>query len=77
MNRVSKTRRITANLPIHLLAEATNVTHTGVTETIIQGPKLLKKSSAYDKVQALKGRLKLEINIEESLRTHGASRLVV
>lgn len=66
MNGSNKLRRITANLPADLLREATQVTHSGITETLIQGLKLLKRSSAFEKAQVLKGKLHLEIDIEES-----------
>ena len=59
-------RRVTANLPIDLLKEATAVTHSGITETLIQGLRLIKRSSAYEKAQALKGKLVLEVDLESS-----------
>ncbi|MEW6055792.1 MAG: hypothetical protein AB1540_04185 [Bdellovibrionota bacterium] len=66
MKGSQKNKRITANLPADLLKEAIEVTQNGITETLIQGLRLIKRSSAYEKAQALKGKLHLEIDIEES-----------
>ncbi len=62
----TKIKRTTANLPLDLLKEATKVTGKGITETLIDGLLMIKRSSAFAKAQALKGKLKLEIDIEES-----------
>ncbi len=66
MNGKNKTKRITANLPADLLDQATLVTHAGITETLIHGLKLIKRTSAYEKAQLLKGKIKLEIDLEGS-----------
>lgn len=65
-------KRITANLPEKLLEQALEVTHRGITETLIEGLKLLKKRRAYAKGMALKGKLNLEIDIDTS-RERGRS----
>jgi hypothetical protein len=57
-------RRITANMPSDLLAEAQRVTGTGITETLVEGLKLLRHRKAYEKGMRLKGRLRLKINLE-------------
>ncbi len=61
-----KIKRITANIPEVLLKEATAVTGTSLTETIIQGLKLVKRAAAYQKAKALKGKLHLEIDMDVS-----------
>lgn len=63
---MAKTRRITANIPEALLKEATAATGASLTETLIQGLMLVKRSAAYKKAQALKGKLDLEIDVESS-----------
>ncbi len=63
---MSKVKRITANLPFELLKEATEMTHQGITETLILGLMLIRRSAAYKKAQELKGKLKLRINLNES-----------
>lgn len=63
---MDKIKRITANLPESLLRDATLVTKASLTETLIQGLKMIKRSAAYDKAQGLKGKLDLSIDLEVS-----------
>ena len=63
---VAKVKRITANLPDQLLKDATAVTGLSLTETLIQGLKLVKRAAAYEKAKALKGRLDLDIDLDGS-----------
>jgi hypothetical protein len=58
------TRRITANLPEHLLAEATKVTGKGITETIVAGLELVRRSRVHAKAQVLRGRIKIDVDLE-------------
>lgn len=60
------TRRITANLPGDLLEEATAVTGKGITETLIAGLELVRRSRARAKAAALKGKLALDIDLDKS-----------
>ncbi|MBI2058355.1 MAG: hypothetical protein HYT87_01155 [Nitrospirae bacterium] len=62
MNNV---RRVTANLPAELLSEAQEVTKKGITETLVHGLKLVRRSRAYEKAMALKGKIHLDLNIDE------------
>lgn len=59
-------KRITANLPEELLHQATLVTQKNLTETLILGLQLIKRSSAYDKAQKLKGKINLKIDLDKS-----------
>lgn len=61
-----KQRRITANLPGDLLDDAMQATGKGITETIIEGLERVRRSRAYDKAMALRGKIKLTIDLEES-----------
>lgn len=61
-----KVKRITANLPSELLKEATQVTQMGITETLVQGLLLVKRTRAFQKAQSLKGQLNLKIDLEVS-----------
>ena len=63
---MGKVKRITANLPDTLLKEATRVTKKGITETLIEGLRLIKRSSAYELAQVLKGKLHLEVDLDVS-----------
>jgi hypothetical protein len=59
-------KRITANLPEDLLLEAMAVTEKGITDTIVEGLRRVRQARAYSKAQALKGKISLKINLEES-----------
>ncbi len=59
-------KRITANIPEDLLNEATRVTNKGITETLIQGLRLIKRTSALEKARKLKGQMDLEIDLDVS-----------
>ncbi len=60
------TKRITANLPEDLLEEASDLTKKNITETIIYGLQLIKRSKAFEHAQKLKGKIHLNINLTES-----------
>jgi hypothetical protein len=59
------TKRITANLPAALLDEATAVSGKGITETLIAGLELVKRSRAFAKAQALRGKIHLDLDMDE------------
>jgi hypothetical protein len=63
---MSMTKRITANLPEALLDDATTVTGKGITETLIAGLELVRRSRAQVKATALRGKLNLRIDLESS-----------
>lgn len=63
---MAKAKRITANLPADLLKEATDLTQEGITETLIRGLKLLKRTAAFEKAQKLRGRIRLDVNLDQS-----------
>lgn len=65
------TRRVTVNLPGDLLREAEQVTGRGITETLIEGLKLLAQRRAHAKALALRGKIDLKIDLDVSReRTH-------
>lgn len=59
-------RRVTANLPGDLLAEAMEVTGRGITETLTEGLRLVRRTRAHHKALALKGNLRLEVDLDGS-----------
>jgi hypothetical protein len=59
-------KRITANLPKDLLADAMNVTKKGITETLVEGLRLVRRQSAYDVAMALRGKINLDVDLETS-----------
>jgi hypothetical protein len=63
---MAQARRITANLPADLLDDAMSVTGKGITDTLVEGLRLVRRARGYEKALALRGRLQLAIDLEES-----------
>ena len=63
---MSRPRRVTANLPEDLLDGAMKVTQKGITETLVEGLRLVRRSRGYEKAMALRGKLHLDIDLETS-----------
>lgn len=63
---MTKARRVTANLPEPLLAEAMGVTGRGITETLIAGLNLVRRARAYEKALALRGKVRLRVDLDAS-----------
>lgn len=61
-----KTRRTTANLPLDLLEEAMRSTGLGITETLIEGLTLVRRSRAAQLAQELRGKLQFEFDVVKS-----------
>jgi hypothetical protein len=59
-------KRVTANLPADLLEDARAVTGKGITETLVEGLKLVRRTGAYQKAMRLRGKLQLDIDLERS-----------
>jgi hypothetical protein len=59
-------KRITANLPAALLEDAMKATGRGITETLVEGLKHVRRERAYAKALALKGKVKLDVDLEVS-----------
>jgi hypothetical protein len=59
-------RRITANLPGDLLEEAMQASGKGVTETLKEGLRLVKHTRAHRKALRLKGKIRLDVDLEGS-----------
>jgi hypothetical protein len=63
---MNATRRITANLPGDLLDEAMRTTGRGITETLVEGLERVRRAHAYRKAMALKGRVRVTVDLEAS-----------
>lgn len=63
---MNATRRITANLPGELLDQAMQTTGRGITDTLIEGLERVRRADAYRKAMALKGRVRVAIDLEVS-----------
>ena len=60
LRRMSEMRKITAFVPAKLLASAQAYTGEGVTETLRQGLEKLAHQAFYDRLRALKGKVKFD-----------------
>jgi hypothetical protein len=60
---MNDTRRVTANLPVDLLEGACRVTGKGITETLVTGLGLVKRTAAAQKAARLRGRLRLQVDV--------------
>jgi len=63
---VRRIRRITSNRPADLLEDATQVTGKGMTDTLIDGLTLIRRSRAHAKARKLHGKLHLDIDLNVS-----------
>jgi hypothetical protein len=61
-----KLRRTTTNLPAQLLEQAQKATGRGITETIIEGLTLVRRSRAAQLANDLIGKVSFKFNAEES-----------
>jgi hypothetical protein len=59
-------RRVTANLPGDLLEDAMGVTGKGITETLVTGLRLVRRTRAYHKAMSLRGKVQLKIDVDDS-----------
>jgi hypothetical protein len=64
--RMAQAKRITANLPEDLLRDAMKVTRKGITDTLVEGLRLIRRTRAYEKAMALRGTLRLDVDLETS-----------
>jgi hypothetical protein len=68
---VGAVKRVTVNLPRELLNDASDVTGSGTTETIIQELRLLAQRGAYSRAMALKGKVDLRIDVDAARERTG------
>ena len=66
MKDMTKTKRITANLPKDRLEDAMKVTEKGITETLVEGLRQVRRARAYQAAMALRGKIKLDVEPESS-----------
>ena len=58
-------RKITVHLPAELLKRAQQETGEGLTETVRQGLRLVAANRAYQRLQGLRGKVRLAIDLDE------------
>jgi Arc/MetJ-type ribon-helix-helix transcriptional regulator len=59
------TRKITVHVPASLLDKARQTTGSGITATVRQGLQLVAATDAYRRLRALRGEMKLSIDLDE------------
>lgn len=59
-------RRVTANVPAKLLKEAMKASKVGLTDTLVEGLRLVRRRRAYEKALALRGKIKLHIDLDQA-----------
>ena len=63
---MTRPRRITANLPQDLLDDAMEATGKGITETLIEGLRLVRRSRLYAKAMSMRGKVHLKVDVSEA-----------
>ena len=67
---VKKSQKITVHVPSDLLSKARESTGRGITETVLQGLRLVAAAEAYRSLRALQGRVPVSMDLE-ALREDG------
>ena len=60
--------KVTVNLPKGTLAHARSVTGKGITATIIEGLEELEKRAHRSALRALRGKIRIELDVSETRR---------
>lgn len=60
-----QTQKVTAHIPVHLLEEAKEITGKGITETIKIALAQLARTSAYEDLRKMRGKIKFSIDLDE------------
>ena len=61
---MAKTRKITVEVPDELLERALRAAGAGVTATVRRGLELVAAGQAYDDLRALRGKVRLRLDLE-------------
>jgi hypothetical protein len=62
------TKKITANLPAKLLERAQHTTGLGITETLVAGLEELERSRKRSALRGLRGRVRIELDLDRTRR---------
>ena len=61
-------RKVTVNVPVETLENATRITGKGVTPTIIEGLEELERRSKRSALRALRGKVRFELDLAATRR---------
>ena len=61
---MSRTRKITVEVPADLLERAQSAADAGITETVRRGLTLVAAGHAYQELRQLRGKLRLAVDLE-------------
>ena len=64
----TRTRKITVNVPAHILDSAVKITGKGVTPTVIEGLEEIERRAKRSALRALRGKIRVELNLRETRR---------
>ena len=68
VSMAERTRKITVNVPVRVLENAVKVTGKGVTSTVVEGLEELDRRAKRSAVRALRGTVRLELDLERTRR---------
>ncbi|HEY2388499.1 MAG TPA: hypothetical protein VGK30_16200 [Candidatus Binatia bacterium] len=61
-------KKVTVNLPVETLENATRLTGKGITPTILEGLHEIERRAKRSALRALKGKVRVELDLEETRR---------
>ncbi|MBI2203472.1 MAG: hypothetical protein HYU41_06435 [Candidatus Rokubacteria bacterium] len=64
----ARTRKITVNVPVRTLENAVKITGKGVTPTVIEGLEEIERRAKRSALRALRGKVRLELDLEDTRR---------
>jgi len=64
----TRLKKVTVNLPAQVLEDATKLTGKGITPTILEGLQELQRTSQRSALRALKGKIRIALDLEETRR---------
>lgn len=64
----NRLRKVTVNLPAHILENATKLTGKGITPTILEGLQELERRAKRSALRALRGKVRFHLDLEETRR---------
>lgn len=64
----ARIRKITVNVPAHILDNAVRITGKGVTPTVIEGLEEIERRAKRSALRALRGKVRFELDLKETRR---------